>query len=409
MLNGIHIVDFGNHRDTELRFGKFTALVGQNGAGKTNVMRAIRALSNTAGKIRFANLSGYGRIGGKKTKIAAGWYVKFWDYEGEGHGDRGVEISDGSMHKWYWRKRVAKGDVPWIPGFQRNSPGPGKDKMHRVFEPGNPPDLRPGEILEITGSSVPRLQWSSNYFKLSSERLRGASYTEVNPPTLLEDGSEFAWTLAYLMTAKPECFREIMDALREIVPMVKNVRAQPARIARIERKSVTINRQEHAYDEEQAVMGQELIFDMVSGSGQPASFVSDGTLIVLAILTAIIHGNSESEMKTILLDDIEQGLHPKAQRDLIRQLRRLQEVRPELQIIVSSHSPYVVDELAPEDVWLFAPDKEGCAAYARLSDHPDVNRALKVLTTGEFWSSEGEEWVLDSKKRAHHREKQPVS
>jgi hypothetical protein len=41
MLNGIHIVDFGNHRNTRLTFGPMTALVGKNGSGKTTVMRAI--------------------------------------------------------------------------------------------------------------------------------------------------------------------------------------------------------------------------------------------------------------------------------------------------------------------------------------------------------------------------------
>jgi hypothetical protein len=34
---------------------------------------------------------------------------------------------------------------------------------------------------------------------------------------LLEGGEEFAWTLAYIMTAEPERFREIMDALRDVV------------------------------------------------------------------------------------------------------------------------------------------------------------------------------------------------
>jgi predicted ATPase len=271
-----------------------------------------------------------------------------------------------------------------------------------VIEFDDPPNLEPGEIKEIFEDP----KWSSGYFKLLSDYLRGPSYTETNPPVLLEGGEEFAWTLAYIMTAEPERFREIMDALRDVVPVVKKVRARPARITRVERKTVTIEDQKGTFSEERTVMGQELIFDMVSGEGLPATYVSDGTLIVLAILTAIIQGNSGA--KTILLDDIEQGLHPKAQRDLIRQLRKLQEVRPELQIIVSSHSPYVIDELSPGDVWLFAPDKEGCAAYARLSDHPDVDRALKVLTTGEFWSSEGEEWVLDPQKWVRHREEQPA-
>jgi len=41
MLNGIHLVDFGNHRNTRLTFGPMTALVGQNGSGKTTVMRGV--------------------------------------------------------------------------------------------------------------------------------------------------------------------------------------------------------------------------------------------------------------------------------------------------------------------------------------------------------------------------------
>jgi len=406
MLNGIHIVDFGNHRDTELRFGRFTALVGQNGAGKTNVMRAIMELDAAVTK-RYSevNLSTFGRIRGKGTKIAAGWSAKYPDGEVEMEGDRGVDIRTGSISKWYWRTRTAKGELPWIPGVHLREEH--KGNRHRTIETVEAAHLLPGEILEIRDIFEPQPQWSSSYFKLLGERLRNPSYTEVNPPELFEDGSNFAWTLSYLMTAEPERFREIMEALRDVVPVVRRVRARPVRVARIERKSITINKQERSFDEEQSVMGQELIFDMVSGEGLPANFVSDGTLIVLAILTAVIHGNLVS--KTILLDDIEQGLHPKAQRTLIRQLRKLQEVRPELQIIVSSHSPYIVDELSPEEVWLFAPDKEGCATYARLSDHPDVDQALKILTTGEFWSSEGEEWVLDSKKRTKHREEQPAA
>lgn len=97
----------------------------------------------------------------------------------------------------------------------------------------------------------------------------------------------------------------------------------------------------------------------------------------------------------IMLDDIELGLHPRAQRDLMRQLKKIQELKPDLQILVSTHSPYIVDELPPEDVWLFTTDEEGCAVTKRLSDHPDAKKALKVLTTGEFWSSQGEKWVAE--------------
>jgi predicted ATP-binding protein involved in virulence len=109
----------------------------------------------------------------------------------------------------------------------------------------------------------------------------------------------------------------------------------------------------------------------------------------------------------IMLDDVELGLHPRAQRDLIRQLRRVQETHPNLQLLLSTHSPYVVDELKPEEVWLLAPDAEGCAVSKRLSDHPNAKRALEVLTTGEFWSAEGEQWVLGDEKSLRVAEEPP--
>jgi len=151
-------------------------------------------------------------------------------------------------------------------------------------------------------------------------------------------------------------------------------------------------------------MGQELIFDMMSGNDLPASSVSEGTLVVLAVLT-LVYGSDQADL--IMLDDVELGLHPQAQRDLIRQLRRVQEKNPKLQIIVSTHSPYVIDEFIPEGVWLFSTDSEGCAVSKRLSEHPDARRALEVLTTGEFWSAEGESWVRGEEPTARVAE-EPV-
>jgi predicted ATP-binding protein involved in virulence len=199
------------------------------------------------------------------------------------------------------------------------------------------------------------------------------------------------------MTAEPDRFAQIIKALQEVVPTVERIRAHPVAVTRTEQRTVTIEKQTHSFDQRSTVMGQELIFDMKSGAGLPASAISEGTLLALAVLT-FVHGDDEADL--IMIDDVDDGLHPKAQRDLIGQLRRIQETHPKLQIIVSTHSPYVVDEFKAEDVWVFAPDKEGCAVTKRLSEHPDATRALEVLTTGEFWSAEGEPWVLNPEPAA---------
>lgn len=65
------------------------------------------------------------------------------------------------------------------------------------------------------------------------------------------------------------------------------------------------------------------------------------------------------------------------------------------QILLTSHSPYIVDELDAPSVWVMANDKDGISHVRRLSDHPDAKRSLEVLTTGEFLGAEGEDWVLN--------------
>ena len=142
-------------------------------------------------------------------------------------------------------------------------------------------------------------------------------------------------------------------------------------------------------------MGHELVFDMAGAQEVPAHSVSEGTLLALALLTLLWSPDCPN---LVLLDDIEQGLHPKAQRELIAQLRKILKQRPELQIVLTSHSPYIVDELEPKEVWLLATDDEGVAHARRLSDHPEADEWLKILSTGEFWDAEGEEWILEHGK-----------
>jgi len=250
----------------------------------------------------------------------------------------------------------------------------------------------PGEIEYFHDS--PRLSWTCRYFKTSASSLQRPAIANPKETILNSDGSNLAWALASLMTEQPDRFQRIVEALREVVPIVKRIRSKAVSVKQIVKQTITINKLDRTFDEEREVNGQELIFDMKSGDGLPATAVSEGTLVVLAVLT-LMYG---SDADLIMLDDVELGLHPKAQRDLIRQLRRIQETHPKLQILVSTHSPYVVDEFKAEDVWVFAPDKEGCAVTKRLSEHPDAKRALEVLTTGEFWSAEGEPWVLNDEE-----------
>jgi recombinational DNA repair ATPase RecF len=94
MLNGIHLVNFGNHRDTRLTFSGLAELVGQNGSGKTNIMRAVAEIGRFWGdgaEKRGANITAFTRRGAEVAFLTASfpgvresregdWGLADWDF-----------------------------------------------------------------------------------------------------------------------------------------------------------------------------------------------------------------------------------------------------------------------------------------------------------------------------------------
>ena len=60
----------------------------------------------------------------------------------------------------------------------------------------------------------------------------------------------------------------------------------------------------------------------------------------------------------LVIDEVEASLHPKAQRRLVQMLLELSRLR-RIQIILSTHSPYVLEELPPEGRILLVPTIDG--------------------------------------------------
>jgi predicted ATPase len=116
--------------------------------------------------------------------------------------------------------------------------------------------------------------------------------------------------------------------------------------------------------------------------------------VVLALLTVLY---SPHRPDVVLLDDFDHSLHPRAQMELVRMIKELLALDDfkETQIIATTHSPYVLDELAPEDVIAFALRDDGTVASKPLSEHPDAQKMKGSLKTGELWSLDAErDWVL---------------
>jgi hypothetical protein len=66
---------------------------------------------------------------------------------------------------------------------------------------------------------------------------------------------------------------------------------------------------------------------------------------------------------------------------------------PNLQILASAHSPYLLDQLQPEEIRLMAIGDDGYAVCGRLEDHPQFDKWKDEMAPGELWSLFGEKWL----------------
>jgi predicted ATPase len=225
---------------------------------------------------------------------------------------------------------------------------------------GPPPFPRPAPIL-----------------KLDVEKLAAPSHPKNLNLNLPSDGEGLSSVLAGLHLEDIARFERVIGQLKAVVPGVEAVHVRLASLA-------------------QDLAGYEVFFDIKGAPGIPASAVSDGTLLTLGLLTAI----ETHDSPLVLIDDFERGLHPVAQADLVKQIRAIQEERPDLQIVATSHSPYLLDSFAAEEVLLTALDEDGYAVVKPLTDHPEYPRWKDFMETGEFWSTVGEGWVTRKQPRS---------
>jgi predicted ATPase len=121
-----------------------------------------------------------------------------------------------------------------------------------------------------------------------------------------------------------------------------------------------------------------------------AKHASEGTLLTIAIFSLIAGSDGPA---ILLIDELERGLHPRALRSLVNQLRKILDVRPDLQIVATSHSPYLADCFQADEILLTSRDDEGCAYVAPVVSHPDWDRWKEEMAPGEFWTTVGEDWV----------------
>ena len=99
---------------------------------------------------------------------------------------------------------------------------------------------------------------------------------------------------------------------------------------------------------------------------------SDGTLVVVALLSALLAQPRLGPL--VCIEELENSLHPGAVAKLVR---FLQEYSREQPVLLTTHSPYLLNGVDPDDVIVAVADQSGATHFEKPSNRKAINGLLK--------------------------------
>lgn len=145
----------------------------------------------------------------------------------------------------------------------------------------------------------------------------------------------------------------------------------------------------HKIDTEKTSDGRLLLRFNDKGFTDPfyAQQMSDGTLKVFAYLLLL---EDPSPPSFICVEEPENGLYHQLMEVLAREFREhATGKKGGSQILITTHQPYLVDQLAPEELWILEKGDDGFATVKRASDSVIVkNMVEQGLPLGALWYSD---------------------
>lgn len=177
---------------------------------------------------------------------------------------------------------------------------------------------------------------------------------------LAKDGSNIADYLLDIRRLDQAAFDGIVETMSYVLPYARDL--QPSVTSELERKAY-LQLTEADYK-------------------VPGWMLSTGTLRMLALLALLRHPNPPP---LIVVEEIENGLDPRSIHLIVEEIRNAI-LSGVTQVILTTHSPYLLDLLALEHLVLVERDAKGQPRFSRPADNQDLARWAQEFSPGKLYT-----------------------
>lgn len=376
MISHIRVKNFRSLNDVSLSLGQRNIIVGPNMAGKSNLISLFRFLrqmvSSSPGSYGlpsainanggFAELAWRGSesnlvslsLEGRFEEIESGNKEVAWRYSIDILGDR----AKGSFMVQSESLTVSSetGDVALIQKDaatgQRTLLNQSGQVIARVAEP-----MRSALEYEIPDwkGNILRSDFALFCFYQLSPQLMKQVNSVTAPRFLEESGGNLSSWLMMMQTRFPEAFARIVSAVKDVLPDVANIMTWPTA-----QSTVFIASAEKSLR-----------------TTVPVWQMSDGELAFLALLS-LVYSPEGFGATLFCVEELENHLHPRLIEALIKlHDQRRQELNGNAgQIIVTTHSPQVVDKVGLDEL-IVVSKRNGESVFTRPGDKPQLRQLLE--------------------------------
>jgi len=365
MLSKLRVQHYKSLFDTEVDLEPLTVFIGPNGSGKSNIceglvilsdflQRLINIGSNTARIKEFFSQS-LQAVSKNKQSIES----KFW----QGKSDY-FSLSASTLDR---TKNSPDENIVGVsvnldynkPNMSMNITG-----LNRSTTAQYTPDLRNFMVdCKYPNSSLAKSLNKVSIYDFAPVNL-SSDISSIG--SMERTGQGIAYALVDILHANRKNFDELEERLTRLVPNIQRIS-----LPRGENQTFSL----------------ELI-DRYSEHHIPASDISDGTLRILAFLTALYQEDTPS---IICFEEIENGVHPWLLHKMIELLKIASTegiTGKPVQILITTHSPVLLNYVKPEQVRAVELDNEGKTQVHNLpTDSVRFQKALEAYdgALGELW------------------------